>query len=69
MWITILKILLPIAIKVLNKYVSSSDSQLDNKILDVAKTTSKYMSKKDNNTLSLDTASAVALAIIKKVSN
>ncbi len=68
MWITLIRLFLPIAVKILKKYIINSDSKKDDVILDVVKTTSKYMSQKDNNTLSLDTASAVALAIIKKVS-
>lgn len=68
MWITLLRLLLPFAFNVVSKYVASSDSKKDDVILDIVKNTSKYMSLKDNNTLSIDTASAIALAKIKKVS-
>ncbi len=65
--LNLIPMLLPFAIDIIKKYVASSDSKKDDKVLEIAQETCKYMASKDNNTLSIDTASSIALAKMKEI--
>lgn len=65
MWIQLLRILMPFAIDTIRSYVKSSDSKQDDKILSIAQETASYLSVKDNNTLSLNTADILLSAKMK----
>jgi len=65
MWIQLLRLLMPFAIDTIRSYVKSSDSKQDDKILSIAQETASYLSVKDNNTLSLNTADILLSAKMK----
>jgi len=65
MWIQLLRLLMPFAIDTIRSYVKSSDSKQDDKILSIAQETASYLSVKDNNTLSLNTADLLLSAKMK----
>ena len=44
----LLRIILPFAIEMIKKYIKSSDTKLDDKILDVMNISARYVVDKDN---------------------
>lgn len=65
MWINLLRLLLPFAVQTVRSYVKNSDSKKDDEILDIAQETASYLSAKDNNTVSINTAEMIAKAVMK----
>ena len=53
MW-SLVGALVPYAIDIIVKYVESSDSSKDDKVLDVVKIGAEYLARKSNNNLSFE---------------
>lgn len=66
MWIFILRLALPVAFQFVSRYIKSSDSKKDDTILMIAKESAKYLSLKDNNTLTSDISLLVTSSEMKK---
>lgn len=57
--------LLNLGINLVTKYIESSDSKQDDKVLEVIKDAAKYLSSKDNNDISTDLASTIIKTVMK----
>ena len=57
--------LLNLGINLVTKYIESSDSEQDDKILDVVKDGAKYLSAKDNNDITVNLANTIVTSIMK----
>lgn len=55
MW-SVVGALLPYAIDIIVKYIKSSDSSKDDKVLDIVKIGAKYLAGKENNNVTYDDA-------------
>jgi hypothetical protein len=55
-----------LAINLVQSYINSSSSKLDDKILDVVKDGAKYLSSKDNNDVTVELADSLVSKIVKK---
>lgn len=53
-------LLLELGIFIIKKYIESTESKKDDKILDLLKETAIYLAPKANNTVELETAKTVA---------
>lgn len=58
--------LLNLGINLVKSYIESSDSEQDDKVLEVLKDGAKYLSKKDNNDITVDFADSIIKAVVKK---
>lgn len=55
MWNIILtNLVLPLAVDTVKKYIDSTESKKDDKVLEVVQTGAKYLANKGNNTITLD---------------
>jgi hypothetical protein len=57
--------LLNLGINLITKYIESSDSKQDDKILDVVKQGAEYLSAKDNNDVTVDVAKTIIKTVMK----
>jgi hypothetical protein len=61
MWNFLLtQVVLPIAVKSTIKYIESSETKKDDKVLEVVQKGASYLAYKHNNTVSVDTAKSLA---------
>lgn len=63
----IVSLLLPLAIDIIKKYIESSDSESDDKVLEIVKDGAKYLVCKDNNKLTSFDVKGLVKTEIKKV--
>lgn len=63
----LISLFLPLAIDIVKKYISSSESKHDDKVLDVVQEGCKYLAPKDNNDLDEFDALRVGSAIMREV--
>ncbi len=55
MWNIILtNLVLPLAVDTVKKYIDSTESKKDDKVLEVVQTGAKYLANKGNNNITLD---------------
>ncbi|RXK01508.1 hypothetical protein CRV02_08340 [Arcobacter sp. CECT 8989] len=55
MWASILtNFVLPLAVDTVKKYIDSTESKKDDKVLEVVQSGAKYLANKGNNTITLD---------------
>lgn len=60
MWLTILtNFLLPVAVKTVTKYIDSTESKNDDKVLELSKIGVEYLAKKGNNNVTKSIAKAL----------
>jgi len=57
--------LLNLGINLVKSYIENSDSKQDDKVLSVVKDGAKYLSKKDNNDVTVDIADTIVKAVMK----
>ncbi len=62
----LIKMLLPVAIQMIKVYIESTDSKQDDKVLDIVKEGAKYLSAKNNNSLTSNASYVVSKAIIRQ---
>lgn len=53
------QIALPLAIKAIKRYINSTDTKKDDKVLDLVQKSANYLAKQDNNTLTPDIAKSI----------
>lgn len=65
--VPILNFFLPVAVEIIKAYIKNSSSKKDDLILNTVKDGCRYLSVKDNNTVSVDLADSVSEQTIKGV--
>ena len=58
-------LLLNLGVNLVKKYVESSESKGDDKVLELVKDSVDYMSKKDNNDVTVDIADTIIKSVMK----
>ena len=61
------KLIIPLSVEAVKKYVKSTDSTKDDKVLEIVKTGATYLANKPNNNLSTGIATAVNDSEMKRI--
>lgn len=68
MWLTILtNFLLPVAVKTVTKYIDSTESKNDDKILELSKIGVEYLAKKNNNNVRMSLAKVLKKSDMRQI--
>jgi hypothetical protein len=60
-------LIIPIAVELVKKYIDSTSSQKDDKVLEIVQTGAEYLSRKPNNTVSTQIIEPLKNCTMKKI--